>query len=71
MMRLNALTPLGCLLVGALALVACDGGGDGAAPSGGGGEVVEVGPGKWEALPPLPGIPRLYTGVAAARGRSS
>src|SRR5687767_12686486 len=33
------------------------------------GEVVPAGPGKWEALPSMPGTARFYVGVAAVGSR--
>jgi N-acetylneuraminic acid mutarotase len=53
------------LLIGALLGMACDG----SSGEEEGGGIATIAPGRWEALPPLPDTPRIYVGVAAARGR--
>jgi hypothetical protein len=56
------------VLLGSLAGLACEGGGEEEKPDGTA-SIASLMAGRWEALPPLPETPRFYVGVAAARGR--
>jgi N-acetylneuraminic acid mutarotase len=59
------------LVVSLAALAACDGGTGGLDPDGGAPDVAPppAGPGHWESLPAMPGMPRRYAGVAAVGSR--